>query len=57
MRYISNMWLPSVRTLLLALPLAERALAYIPAVAVNDTSSFDQSQDEITIAFYNGVYR
>jgi hypothetical protein len=52
-----NMLLLHCRVLLLVLPLVSFAAAYIPAVAVNDTSSFDHSQDEITIAFYNGVYR
>ncbi|ORY89025.1 hypothetical protein BCR35DRAFT_324024 [Leucosporidium creatinivorum] len=50
------MWLHGIQPLLLALPFLHRAAAYIPAQPVNDTSSLDQSQDEITIAFYNGVY-
>lgn len=50
------MRLHGIQSLLLALPFLHRVAAYIPAQPVNDTSSLDQSQDEITIAFYNGVY-
>ncbi|KDE09472.1 hypothetical protein MVLG_00374 [Microbotryum lychnidis-dioicae p1A1 Lamole] len=43
--------------LVLALHNAVSVHAFIPAQPVNDTSSFNQSQDLITVAFYNGVYQ